>query len=372
MVLVEAQPTELLGEPLQVTTKDIGPGCYYAHWKLDTTATDQRWSIHMLSLNLDSMSLALAIAMDQVIGQETVSAMVQRKGALAGINGGFSFSNDPWNIHHGDPRDFLMKNGQVVSEPILTRASFGWVHKGHQQIPILARMKWEAIAVMGTDTMTIDGINRQPQPNETIWYDRNYHISTLTNQDRIEFWVDEKQQIRSLFLHGSNHVPSLGGILSLPKTYRRQDEKWKHTKIEFRQHVEAAEWIGPGGSHWLPQASFHTAGPILMIDGQPVDRMEVEQIPASFATTRHPRTGVGISKDLKMLWLVVVDGRQPALSVGMSLPEFTSVFQALGAWHAYNLDGGGSSTMVIKGQIVNSPSDPKERRRCDALLIFPK
>src|SRR5690606_33477166 len=57
------------------------------------------------------------------------------------------------------------------------------------------------------------------------------------------------------------------------------------------------------------------------------------------------------------LFLVVVDGRQPDASVGMSLDELTWVFQRLGATHAVNLDGGGSSAMVVQGRVVNSPSD---------------
>ena len=348
MSIVHAQPLELMGEPLLTVAKDKGAGWDYQHWWIDTTKTDQRWSIHMLTLNLDSISLDLAIAMDQVIGQETVSAMVQRRGALAGINGGFSFSNDPWNIHHGDPRDFLMKDGKVISEPILTRASFGWVNSKPGQTPLLARFKWEAKAIIGTDTITIDGVNRQPQLDEVIWYNRAYHLSTLTQRERLELEINEVSQIQSIFHDGSNKIPSFGGILSLPVYYREQAEEWREAKIEFIQNIEAIEWVGPKDSPVLDQASFHTAGPILMIDGVPVNRMDVEQIPEAFVTTRHPRTGIGISQDLKKLWLVVVDGRQPGLSVGMTLPEFTSVFQALGAWHAYNLDGGGSSTMVIR------------------------
>ena len=67
---------------------------------------------------------------------------------------------------------------------------------------------------------------------------------------------------------------------------------------------------------------------------------------------------------------MVVDGRQERLSVGMTLPELARLLKDKGAHHAYNLDGGGSSTMVVDGAVVNSPSDEQgERPSSDAIVI---
>jgi exopolysaccharide biosynthesis protein len=98
---------------------------------------------------------------------------------------------------------------------------------------------------------------------------------------------------------------------------------------------------------------------------------------ASFATARHPRTAVGIADSGKRLVLVVVDGRQPTFSAGMSLRETAVLMRALGAREAINLDGGGSSAMVyadpaLRGlwHIANRPSDPTgERAVGNALAI---
>lgn len=84
--------------------------------------------------------------------------------------------------------------------------------------------------------------------------------------------------------------------------------------------------------------------------------------------SRNPRTGVGLMPDGRIV-LVVIDGRQQG-SVGMSLPEFASFFLRLGATSAMNLDGGGSSAMAIKGQVVNDPSDGFERAVTNAILIY--
>ncbi len=82
----------------------------------------------------------------------------------------------------------------------------------------------------------------------------------------------------------------------------------------------------------------------------------------TFAAARHPRTAVGFDNERQMLWLVVVDGRQAPRSAGMSLPELTSLFLWLGADEALNLDGGGSSAMLLGERVVSSPSDAEGER----------
>lgn len=73
----------------------------------------------------------------------------------------------------------------------------------------------------------------------------------------------------------------------------------------------------------------------------------------------HPRTAVALSADRATLWLVVVDGRQPNYSEGVTLEELANILLDLGANMALNLDGGGSSTLVTAGvigpDILNSP-----------------
>jgi exopolysaccharide biosynthesis protein len=67
---------------------------------------------------------------------------------------------------------------------------------------------------------------------------------------------------------------------------------------------------------------------------------------------------------------VTVDGRQSE-SVGMSLAEFAELMISLGITEGLNLDGGGSTTMVIRGSIVNSPSDASgERPVANAVLLM--
>ena len=76
----------------------------------------------------------------------------------------------------------------------------------------------------------------------------------------------------------------------------------------------------------------------------------------------HPRTAIGYSRNGRYLFLVVVDGRQPFYSEGITLEELAALLRSLGAQYAMNLDGGGSSTLVVEGEdgeprVLNAPID---------------
>ena len=116
------------------------------------------------------------------------------------------------------------------------------------------------------------------------------------------------------------------------------------------------EWVG--------------GGPIIVNEGKEAVRYGTEGVGKSFIDTRHPRTAVGISRDGKKLFMVTVDGRQPQISIGQSLQELGRYMAKLGCWKAINLDGGGSTSMIVRGEVVNKPSDRTGPRTVtNALLV---
>jgi exopolysaccharide biosynthesis protein len=83
----------------------------------------------------------------------------------------------------------------------------------------------------------------------------------------------------------------------------------------------------------------------------------------------NPRTGIGII-DANHFVFVVVDGRASGYSRGVTLAEFAQIFASLGCTEAYNIDGGGSSTMYFQGRVVNNPlGRSQERGTSDILFI---
>ena len=102
---------------------------------------------------------------------------------------------------------------------------------------------------------------------------------------------------------------------------------------------------------------------------------KVPNMQDDLATSTHPRTAVGISKDGTRLFVMVIDGRSNE-SRGMTLPEAGELLRNMGAHNALNLDGGGSSAMSARvagddGQkIWNTPSDGEVREVPNALVFY--
>ncbi|MCC7374465.1 MAG: phosphodiester glycosidase family protein [Verrucomicrobiales bacterium] len=92
--------------------------------------------------------------------------------------------------------------------------------------------------------------------------------------------------------------------------------------------------------------------------------IEVED--STFSTHLHPRTALGLDAGGTRLWMVVVDGRSPGFSEGVSLAELATFMKKLGCAHALNLDGGGSTVLMLTDdagnpRVMNRPSDGATR-----------
>jgi exopolysaccharide biosynthesis protein len=110
---------------------------------------------------------------------------------------------------------------------------------------------------------------------------------------------------------------------------------------------------------------------MLVKNGSVFVTAKAEEFPADIAVGRAPRTALGVTKDGHVL-LVVVDGRQPDHSIGMTLTELAGFMKELGATQAMNLDGGGSSEMTVGEKVVNIPSDGRERDVGTAIAVQQK
>jgi hypothetical protein len=109
--------------------------------------------------------------------------------------------------------------------------------------------------------------------------------------------------------------------------------------------------------------------PMLVVDDRGVYDEQTGVI-ATFGPVRHPRTAVGWDESRgRFLW-VVVDGRQAPYSDGMSLPELEWLMLRLGSTHAINLDGGGSTALVVDGRLANRPSDALGEREVANILAL--
>ena len=146
------------------------------------------------------------------------------------------------------------------------------------------------------------------------------------------------------------------------------------TTTETKRHRDPVyeTRLGSPAKEWARARDAVSGAGLLVLDGRVFDDWHEEGLSPAFDTTRHPRTMVGVDAD-HAIWLVTIDGRQPAISLGMTFTELQTLARRLGLRSALNLDGGGSTTMVAGGRIVNHPSDPTGPRPVsDALLVLPR
>ena len=136
---------------------------------------------------------------------------------------------------------------------------------------------------------------------------------------------------------------------------------------------------------WLQRFSRLTTGAVLKlstattpdlhdvntaIGGGPMLVRGGKAVTFSGSQPRHPRTALGWNDNF--YFLLVVDGRQSNLSVGMTFPELADYLVKKGCTEAINLDGGGSSTFWVRGQVMNSPCNGGEREMANALVLVQK
>ncbi len=113
-------------------------------------------------------------------------------------------------------------------------------------------------------------------------------------------------------------------------------------------------------------------GPALVEEGAVVDGIEDVEVDTNFGNHsiqgEQPRTAIGVIDDNHLVF-VVVDGRSPGYSAGVTMTGLADIMIGLGATTAYNLDGGGSATLYYEGAVVNTPSNGGERATSDILYI---
>ena len=105
---------------------------------------------------------------------------------------------------------------------------------------------------------------------------------------------------------------------------------------------------------------------MLVQNGQAVDFPAAFDVISTRDTRREPRTAIGLISPLHYV-ILVIDGRQPDYSEGISLQMLQHMFVVLGAQTAINLDGGGSTELWFRGQILNQPAGGHERQLSDCI-----
>jgi len=219
--------------------------------------------------------------------------------------------------------------------------------------------------------VSLDGINRSRGASEVVLFTPEFHRTTLTLPGGAEVIVENGRIANVRDGGGSSEIPPTGMVISIGSERFEQIRPHVGPGAPVAVDTKLISLLPDPEGEWERADGIASAGPLLLWKGQRIEEPEKESISKVFCLARHPRTAVGVRADGTLVF-VTVDGRQPETSVGMSIPELTDLMLELGCVSAVNLDGGGSTTMVIDGQVVNSPSGSSPRRNGDAILMFPR
>lgn len=334
--------------------------------------------VHALRVDLREAGVRVvsALGRDVVLtnepakGRETVGDLAARRGAFAGINTDFF----PYT---GDPLGFAVVDGELVSEPNPRRAAMGIDSAGNV---LLGRLTLRgSLSAEGAGTV-LAGINRPTAPDELVLLTPTFgaEVGAGSRQLAIRLAnVDLPVRIGKTVTAAVAAIEENGKALPIAR-----DEcwlvadgaaaAWARDKLRIGAPVslrfEVAEAEGAPEA-WSRVVQAVGGGPWLVRGGQLyIDGMSGGFNETAFVQARHPRTAVGVTAEGRLV-LVVVDGRQP-FSQGMSLPDLARTMLELGCDRAINLDGGGSSSLVVDGLYINGPSDGRPRPVSNALLVF--
>ena len=318
----------------------IAPGLIYREFLAGRSAGPVR--AHLLEVDFKAgYALRPVLSNDSVAGIEALSEMAARSQAVAMVNG-------PYYMRSGEILGLLKIDQMLVSTPDTPRTSFGVLPDG--KIIFDSPAFTGHVELPDKTKIPIDGVNRGRGESELILYNTYYAYWTLTAGGGREFLVRDG---RIVDIRNDNSVISEGTVV-LSASGR---QAWLMADLKIGDPLKIVQTLGPV---WDKVTQAVGAGPCLVKNGEIYMTTLGEEFGSDVAGGRAPRTALGITKDGKAL-LVVVDGRSRS-SVGYTLLELARFMLEQGAVEAMNLDGGGSSQMIIGSQIVNTPSDGRERR----------
>ncbi|MYZ36085.1 MULTISPECIES: phosphodiester glycosidase family protein [unclassified Streptomyces] len=357
-----------------------------------------RESIHVAVIDPARFRGTVASTHDgNVADRETTSSVAVKNGSLLAVNGGFFITSDADGVQ-GTVAGIAAYAGELESMAVGSRAALILADGGRH--PRIADLSTTVTARAKSSTYAVQGINRLPgkvrncgrpggAPTELARHDTTCSLpddlvkftprfgAALPEGTGTQVVLDSKDRVVSAGPRGGT-VPAdgsvlqgIGGAADWLTAHGRKGERIAvrevirdsaGRQVELGAHdsiVSAAPTLVKNGRIAIDAATEGTLDPLDLSFG------------FAWSNVRQPRTMAGIDGHGRLL-LVTVDGRQPGVSEGFTLGEAARFMRSLGAKQALNLDGGGSSAMVVGGKLVNITSDATgERAVGDTVQILP-
>ncbi len=365
LLLVVFTQTAWSGEP----ATPIGPGAIYQ----GIYRPEGPWAIHVVEADLSQeyLELRALLGSGASMGRRQVSDMMMGAEAedvrpVAAVNGDF-FSLAGGSLE-GVPLGLHVEAGELVTFPDPLRSVFYLLSDGTAHIDCLRANVW--LRVSGK-MLQIGAMNRPPGPSELVLFTPRFSEQTKADPSSTQISLvsltgpvrpnaEVSARVASVSTGAVQRIPPEGAVL-----VARGVAAYALRNVTVGDEVSFNLVLDPEKGEIKEAVS---GGPRLLRGGAITVEYQRERFSEQFASRRHPRTGIGIRNGTVVM--VTVDGRQPGYSEGMTLYEFAQLFIELGCTEAMNLDGGGSATMVVRGQVMNSPSGGRQRAVVNGLGVF--
>jgi hypothetical protein len=387
----------------KVVAAGVGASSVFTGWDGepdDVSGSTGPWHVQVLTIDPKKFrgGLDASYGLD-IEARETTSTLAALTGATAATNAGF-FVLDPNSGAPGDPAGVAVYDGRLVSEPTAGRPAL--VISNNARGTAIERFRWHGEVRGLGQPLPLDGLDRVPglirncggtaddlptskplhdvtckDPDELIAFDSAYAASTPSGPGA-EVIVDRHGVVTAIrtamrggaIPEGGRTVQAIGNqvplLLAAAKVGKRLEIRASLTDTHGRDvRLSSSTTIVNGGPELVRNGRLYAT--------PAADGMAPVGNPSSYygwVHKRNPRTIAGVDA-LGRTVLITADGRSES-SLGLGIGEAAAVAKSFGLQSAINLDGGGSTTMVANGKVLNSPSDATgERPVGDALVITP-
>ena len=352
----------------------VGPGVTFG--KYDLPAYPLKVSVMEVDLKNPYVQFETVLGSEKAVGCETPTSMVARNTlpgheVIGATNGDFYMTSPPAEV--GMPRCGQLRRNEVVVNPVGS-ASF---ILDDQKRPYVDRINFQAQATHAGNTFRVHTVNmlrleyENTGGNQTFLFTNSYGPSTYACSHGKLVLIAPKGEP---FAWRPNAVEQCvveevidaAGAITIPqgKAYMwmqgtdvtRAEAMHVGDEVSISLRVSLASQPGLQVNF---KESIGGSNHIIMRNGKYEDAWD----------ERHPRTMIGFTADSTRMMLVVVDGRSLS-SAGVTMSEAFNIFTELGCANAVNLDGGGSTCMVVNDEVVNTPSDGPIRAVGNGCILF--
>lgn len=306
-----------------------------------------------VDLNKGMVNPKIVLAEDNKLGSKgTLPQICKNYDALAGVNGSF------FDAKTYAPVGYLMIDGRAIQAPLIVKArtTFGITRDNKVMI---GKPKFRRRIRPENDFFSmIDGINKKCGFGEIVIYTSDYAKKVTVPKGGIGYTFDETGVVASL-VKNESLVPEEGGLLVVSEEHLHRFKNTRTgTKIFFTQSL-----MPP----WDRVRDAFGSGMLLVTDGKITFDQSREEV-ARYLMGDAPRTAIGITSGNELV-MAVADGRTSRYR-GVDFDELAQIMIDCGCSDAIALDGGGSSTLVYKGEVLNTPSDKGGLRKIANALVL--